>query len=130
MFSFFKTSLKTKISPTFTTVNFDSFKARNLYNSSKAYFTKYRKPTTSWYKGPGSNFEHKRRWEGVWEAGLWLFTFGLCYSAIPFYTILCAHFGFDTDLKQKDYSDMQKKDKKCKVSFLACTLNPLLSVPS
>jgi len=111
MFSFFKTSLKTKISPTFSNINFDNLKAKGLYNSSKAYFTKYRKPNTSWYKGPG--FEHKRRFEGIWEAGLWMFTFGLCYSAIPFYSILCQHFGFDTDLKQKDYSDMQRnKDKK------------------
>lgn len=90
----------------------DQTKPNFLYNFSRSYFG-YRKPSTPWFKNAG--YERKRRSEGLYEAGVWLLVFGLCYSAVPFYTILCQHFGFDTDLKKKDYSEMQKErgDKKC-----------------
>ena len=111
MFKFLSTTAKVFPSQ-FQKSNMAFMKPKTLFNISRAYFVKYRKPTTPWFKNAG--FEKKRKYETLYEAGLWMFTFGLCYSALPFYTILCQHFGFDTDLKQKDYSVMHTNDKKRK----------------
>ena len=53
----------------------ESFKFKAINIKSTLNFTQYRKPSSSWYKTKG--FEQRRRVEGIWEAGLWMFTFWL-----------------------------------------------------
>ena len=85
-------------------------RGRNFYYFQKSFFSGYRKPSSPWNKPV--LIDKKKKIETVWEAGLWLAVFGMCYMAVPFYTLLCAHFGFDTNLDQKDYSVMQKDKKR------------------
>jgi cytochrome c oxidase assembly protein Cox11 len=35
--------------------------------------------------------------------------FALCYAMVPVYRIFCEHMGLEGDLKQKDYSILDKK---------------------
>lgn len=81
-----------------------------LYHNQQFSFAKYRKPSSSWEKP--HTFKRERRVEIIFNVGIWLLVFGLCYSMVPLYKIVCAHMGFDVDYEQKNYN---MKGKKCKV---------------
>lgn len=80
-----------------------------LYYKQAFGFSKYRKPSSSWEKP--FVFRRQRKTELIFAAGLWLLVFGLCYSMVPLYKIVCQHLGWDVDYEKKDYSVKGKKRK-------------------
>lgn len=89
-----------------------------IFHKQEACFSKYRKPSSSWEKP--HVFRRERKTELIFNAGIWLLVFGLVYSMVPLYKIVCQHMGFDVDYEKKDYS--MKGKKRIQIPIPDCLL--------
>lgn len=80
------------------------------YNKLLYHFSKYRKPSQQWVKRDAQFYE-LRSMHSLYNFGMYLTIFGLCYGMVPIYRVFCEHVGLEGDYKQKDYSMEGKKSK-------------------
>lgn len=77
-----------------------------IFNFSKF----YNKPSQPWVTRD-KRYYQLRNTLTLYNFGMYASIFALCYAMVPVYRIFCEHMGLEGDLKQKDYSILDKKGK-------------------